>query len=127
MAAKTKKRKKEPSAAKGQKKPKGKGKNYQEQTLKFKSPAEFFAENQNIAGFDNPGKALYTTVRELVENSLDAAESIRKLPEIHLTITELSQKSFAEAQGLSVQDRVDKALYRSTLFSAQITYFAYKF
>ncbi|RYR03328.1 hypothetical protein Ahy_B06g082208 isoform B [Arachis hypogaea] len=41
---------------------------------------EFFAENKNIAGFDNPGKSLYTTVRELVENSLDSAESISELP-----------------------------------------------
>ena len=29
-----------------------------------------------------PGKCLYTTVRELVENSLDAAESIGLLPDI---------------------------------------------
>jgi DNA topoisomerase-6 subunit B len=35
--------------------------------LRTKSPAEFFAENQNIAGFDNPGKSMYTTVREFVE------------------------------------------------------------
>ncbi|QHO00629.1 Putative MO25-like protein [Arachis hypogaea] len=27
-----------------------------------------------------PGKSLYTTVRELVENSLDSAESISELP-----------------------------------------------
>jgi DNA topoisomerase VI subunit B len=32
-----------------------------------KSPAEFFSDNAAIAGFDNPGKSLYTTVRELVE------------------------------------------------------------
>ena len=42
----------------------------------------FFTENQNIAGFDNPGKSLYTTIRELVENSLDAAESIGVPPTI---------------------------------------------
>ena len=35
-----------------------------------KSPAEFFADNQAIAGFDNYGKSLYTSIRELVENSL---------------------------------------------------------
>ena len=46
--------------------------------LKQKSPAEFFAENQNIAGFDNPGKSLYTTMREFVENSLDATEAVRR-------------------------------------------------
>ena len=35
-----------------------------------KSPAEFFADNQAIAGFDNHGKSLYTSIRELMENSL---------------------------------------------------------
>ena len=28
-----------------------------------RSPAEFFTENQHIAGFDTPGKSLYTTIR----------------------------------------------------------------
>jgi DNA topoisomerase VI subunit B len=28
-------------------------------------------------GFDNPGKSLFTSIRELVENSLDAAETAR--------------------------------------------------
>lgn len=57
--------------------PKGSGDN-----LKSKSPADFFAENKNIAGFDNAGKALFTTIRELVENGLDAAESMGVLPDI---------------------------------------------
>lgn len=50
--------------------------------LASKSPAEFFSENQNIAGFDNAGKSLYTTIREFVENSLDAAEACHALPEV---------------------------------------------
>ena len=49
-----------------------------------KSAAEFFSEHQQIAGFDNPGKSLYTSIRELVENSLDAAESITQLPNIQV-------------------------------------------
>uniref|UniRef100_A0A0D3CHX2 DNA topoisomerase 6 subunit B n=1 Tax=Brassica oleracea var. oleracea TaxID=109376 RepID=A0A0D3CHX2_BRAOL len=61
-------------------------KNSKESTLKQKSPAEFFAENKNIAGFDNPGKSLYTTVRELVENALDSSESISELPEVEVTM-----------------------------------------
>ena len=36
-----------------------------------KSSAVFFSEHQQIAGFDNPGKSLFTTIREFVENSLD--------------------------------------------------------
>ena len=56
-----------------------------------KSAAEFFAEHQQIAGFDNPGKSLFTTIRELVENSLDAAESIQVLPEIEVSIVEYTE------------------------------------
>ncbi len=33
-----------------------------------------------------PGKCLYTTVRELVENALDSAESISELPLIEITM-----------------------------------------
>ncbi len=46
------------------------------------SAAEFFSEHQQIAGFDNAGKSLFTSIRELVENSLDAAEAIQTLPDI---------------------------------------------
>jgi hypothetical protein len=33
-----------------------------------------------------PGKSLYTTMRELVENALDSAESISELPDIEITM-----------------------------------------
>ncbi|KAK9840997.1 hypothetical protein WJX81_004968 [Elliptochloris bilobata] len=80
--------------------------------LQQKSPAEFFADNRNIAGFDNPGKCLYTTVRELVENSLDAAEDAGKLPEIDITIEEISQKRLNSIRGISNHDRLDEELYQ---------------
>jgi len=76
-----------------------------------KSPAEFFAENQAIAGFDNPGKSLYTTIRELVENSLDACESIDVLPEISLQIEEMTEAMFNELRGIDshkVHNKDDK-------------------
>ena len=63
-----------------------------------KSPAEFFAEHQAIAGFDNLGKSLYTSLRELVENALDACESIHALPEISVEITEYTQKEFNQLE-----------------------------
>ena len=66
-----------------------------------KSPAEFFAENQAIAGFDNMGKALYTTLRELVENSLDACESVNVLPDIVVEVEEMTQKQFNVERGLT--------------------------
>ncbi|GFP94420.1 DNA topoisomerase 6 subunit b [Phtheirospermum japonicum] len=79
--------------------------------LKQKSPAEFFADNKNIAGFDNPGKSLYTTVRELVENALDSAESISELPVIEITIEEIGRSKFNSMIGLADHERVDEALY----------------
>eukprot|EP00884_Botryococcus_braunii_P009390 jgi/Botrbrau1/18452/Bobra.0072s0035.1 len=79
--------------------------------LQQKSPAEFFAENKNIAGFDNPGKCLYTTVRELVENSLDAAESISQLPDIDVTIEEISQRRLNQIRGVANHERLDEELY----------------
>ncbi|PNT64279.1 hypothetical protein BRADI_4g27057v3 [Brachypodium distachyon] len=82
-----------------------------ESSLKQKSPAEFFAENKNIAGFDNPGKSLYTTLRELVENALDSAESISELPDIEITIEEITKSKFNTMIGLVDQERVDEALY----------------
>ncbi|RVW48690.1 DNA topoisomerase 6 subunit B [Vitis vinifera] len=82
-----------------------------ENPLKQKSPAEFFAENKNIAGFDNPGKSLYTTVRELVENSLDSAESISELPEVEITIEEIGKSKFNSMIGLVDRERIDEELY----------------
>ena len=65
-----------------------------------RSPAEFFAEHQSIAGFDNAGKSLYTTIRELIENSLDACESVNVLPDIGVSIEEMTQKQFNVLRGV---------------------------
>ncbi len=40
------------------------------------SVSAWFYRNRTIAGFDNPARSLYVSVRELVENSLDACESL---------------------------------------------------
>jgi len=50
------------------------------------SPAQFFARYREIAGFSNPKRALYQTVRELVENALDATDSHGILPNIKIVI-----------------------------------------
>lgn len=51
------------------------------------SPAQFFHRNKEIAGFSNPARALYQTIRELVENSLDATETHGILPDISVEIS----------------------------------------
>ncbi|MEM0128810.1 MAG: DNA topoisomerase VI subunit B [Thermoplasmata archaeon] len=50
------------------------------------SVAEFFERNRQILGFDNPQRALLTTVKEAVDNSLDAAEEAGILPELSVEI-----------------------------------------
>lgn len=52
------------------------------------SVAEFFARHKELAGFSNPARAIYQTIRELVENALDATDTHRILPEIRITIRE---------------------------------------
>ncbi len=50
------------------------------------SVSEFFAKNRHLLGFDSPRKALLTTVKEAVDNSLDACEDARILPDITVQI-----------------------------------------
>ena len=38
------------------------------------SVSEFFLKNRHLLGFDSPRKALMTTVKEAVDNALDACE-----------------------------------------------------
>ncbi|HEY0839659.1 MAG TPA: DNA topoisomerase VI subunit B [Vulgatibacter sp.] len=50
------------------------------------SVSEFFSKNRHLLGFDSPTKALLTTVKEAVDNSLDACEESGILPEITVEI-----------------------------------------
>src|SRR5688500_11282746 len=52
--------------------------------------SEFFAKNRHLLGFDNPRKALLTTVKEAVDNSLDACEEAGILPTLHVSIEALN-------------------------------------
>src|SRR5688572_15621424 len=53
------------------------------------SVSEFFAKNRHLLGFDNPRKALLTTVKEAVDNSLDACEEGEILPDLTIVIEDL--------------------------------------
>ena len=50
------------------------------------SIAEFFERNRHLLGFDSRKKALYTTVKEILDNSLDALEEHEMLGDIILRI-----------------------------------------
>ncbi len=56
--------------------------------------AEFFAKNRHLLGFDNKRKALMTAIKEAVDNSLDACEEARILPEIIVEVVEMSEERF---------------------------------
>ena len=52
------------------------------------SPADFFYRNRDIAGFTNPSRAIFVSVRELVENSLDSADQMNVPPEVYVRLSE---------------------------------------
>ena len=53
------------------------------------SVSEFFVKNRHLLGFDNPSKALLTTIKEAVDNSLDACEEAGILPDLHVEVHDL--------------------------------------
>lgn len=56
------------------------------------SVSEFFAKNRHLLGFDSKRKALLTTVKEAVDNALDACEEAGIVPDIRVTITPVKKK-----------------------------------
>ena len=64
------------------------------------SPAEFFYRNRQMAGFGNPTQAVYSTVRELVENSLDSCEDAQTQPRVEIEI----QSDISETITITVSD-----------------------
>ena len=66
-----------------------------DENFQRRSAADFFHDNKAIAGFDNSLRVVFTSVRELVENGLDAAEKIQRLPELEVKIELLSSQEIA--------------------------------
>jgi len=51
------------------------------------SIAEFFTKNRHLLGFDSPRRALLTTIKEGVDNSLDACEEAGIAPDLQVMIS----------------------------------------
>ncbi len=64
------------------------------------SVSEFFAKNRHLLGFDNPRRSLLTTVKEAVDNSLDACEEAGITPEIWVNIEQTEPDRFK----IAIQD-----------------------
>jgi DNA topoisomerase VI subunit B len=58
------------------------------------SISEFFAKNRHLLGFDNKRKSLLTTIKEAVDNSLDACEEAGILPEISVEIIDMENDRY---------------------------------
>ncbi|MEM4728523.1 MAG: DNA topoisomerase VI subunit B [Thermoplasmata archaeon] len=61
------------------------------------SVAEFFERNKQLLGFDSPTRAMLTSVKEAVDNSLDACEEAGILPEILVEIHETGKGEYTVA------------------------------
>jgi DNA topoisomerase-6 subunit B len=58
------------------------------------SVSEFFLKNRHLLGFDNARKALLTTVKEAVDNSLDACEEAGILPEVSVELIQVAENRY---------------------------------
>lgn len=89
------------------------------------SIAEFFARYREVAGFSNPTRALYQTIRELVENSLDATDGHGIAPRISIMIERLEPlergwcKVTVEDNGIGVPPTVMPEAFGRVLFSSK--------
>lgn len=57
------------------------------------STAEYFAKNLQQVGFSSPLKAVLTTLKEAVDNSLDACEQSGILPDLDIEVTKVGNGS----------------------------------
>jgi len=61
------------------------------------SVSEFFLKNRHLLGFDSGAKALVTTVKEAVDNALDACEEAGILPDIRVEVFDEEDGEFRVA------------------------------
>src|SRR4030065_1414499 len=91
------------------------------------SAADFLYRNRDIAGFTNPSRAIFVAIRELVENSLDAAESHRIPPDVYVRLSyegEASKdtqiyKLRVEDNGIGVPPRHIPSAFGQILFGSK--------
>ncbi len=58
------------------------------------SISEFFTKNRHLLGFDNAARALLTSIKEAVDNSLDACEEAGILPDITVRIEQITESRY---------------------------------
>lgn len=89
------------------------------------SAADFFYRNRDIAGFDNPTRAIYTAVREIVENSLDACEDGGIIPELKVIMKDEGENVFqirVEDNGIGVPRDNIQSCFGRILYGSKYTH-----
>ena len=66
------------------------------------STAEYFAKNLQQVGFSSPLKAVLTTLKESVDNSLDACEEAGILPNLSVSVAKIGQGSSRSSDLVSI-------------------------
>lgn len=61
------------------------------------SVAEFFEKNKHLLGFDSPIRGIITTLKEAIDNALDACEEAAVLPDILVIIRKTESGTFTIA------------------------------
>ncbi|MHA1551250.1 MAG: DNA topoisomerase VI subunit B [Candidatus Heimdallarchaeaceae archaeon] len=74
------------------------------------SAAAFFNDNKAIAGFGNSMRAVFTSIRELVENGLDAAEIRGVNPIISIDLRRLSSREINDLLDVTQYKKLEKHL-----------------
>ena len=86
------------------------------------SIAEFFTKNRHLLGFDNKRKALLMAVKEAVDNSLDACEEARILPEISVEIVQMAEfkyKVIVEDNGPGIVKKQIPNIFAKLLYGSK--------
>ena len=86
------------------------------------SVAEFFERNKHLLGFDSPTRGVITTIKEAVDNALDACEEARILPDIFIAIRRQSGDIFriiVEDNGPGIVDRQIPFVFGKLLYGSR--------
>src|SRR3954465_11370544 len=67
------------------------------------STAEYFSKNLQQVGFSSQTKAVLTTLKEAVDNALDACEEGEILPEVHVLVEKVGQGSLKNSDQIRVK------------------------
>lgn len=95
-----------------------------QESFRSMTPSQFFYEYKEVAGFGSPARALYQTVRELVENALDATDVYGILPDISVVIEKVDEdKNYyritVEDNGIGVQPQYVPYAFAQVLYSSK--------